>query len=88
MTWADLTISAGQRTVLDGFATLGAQVQAAQTPEARDAIVPPQTYSQAKAASAGITDLRALMAITWVGISHTLNYYRKQALAAFDAANP
>lgn len=87
-TWADLSLSVAQRTALDGFAALGAQVQAAQTQAARDAIVPTDTYSHAKTAQSATLDLRNLMAVTWVGISHTLNYYRKQALADFDAANP
>lgn len=88
MTWNQLAaLPAGQVAALNGFAALGAQVQSA-APGTVNSIVPPDTYSHAKSGQAGIADLRDLVAVTMLGVNFTLNYYRKQAQDAFDAANP
>lgn len=87
-TWNTLSLSQAQRDALDAFSALGQQLRNATTPEERDAIVPTDTYSHAKTAMTNLQDLRDLVATTWVGIMHTYNYFRKQALADFDTANP
>lgn len=88
MRWENLSaLSPGQVTVLDAFADFGTLIRS--TPPAQvDSLVPTQTYSQAKAGAAGIKDLQDLISLTQQGINQTLTYFRKQALAAYDAANP
>jgi hypothetical protein len=86
MTWDEVAaLPAGQVTALNAFAELGAQVQSAP---AGTVIVPTRTYSNAKASNAGIASLRDLVSVTSAGANFTLAYHRKQAILAYDAANP
>lgn len=88
MRWENLTsLSAGQITALDALLDFGSLVRSTP-PAQQDALVPTRSYSNAKAGAAGIADLQAMISLTQQGINATLSYYRKKALADFDAANP
>jgi hypothetical protein len=88
MRWEDMTnLSGAQVTALDAFLDFGTTVRNT-APNQVDSLVPTRTYSNAKAAAAGIADLLAMISLTQQGIQQTMTYYRKKALSDFEAANP
>jgi hypothetical protein len=88
MTWEQVAaLSAAQVSVLNDLATFGQQYQSAPAGTA-GSLVPPRGYSVTKQAEAGMKDLRDLVSITQAGVNAARAYYRKQAIDAFEAANP
>lgn len=86
-TWSEFTfLSAAQRTALQGFADLGAQVKG--PPNGETGPTPSPTFSQTKTADVGFLPYEDLFKVTRRGIRYAMAFYRRKAVKDFEDANP
>ncbi len=76
LTWDQMPLTAQQQTLMQQLAVYSGGE------------VPPATYSQTKQAFAWLVSLSALVEPARAGMATAIQFYRNEAQANFDAANP